>query len=717
MATVPRYDDFQVGLTAGPSARLAVPSTPGADALGAEQMQRQGMALQQAGGRMAELQRQAIEEANQVRTNAALNQLKEEQLRLTYDKSVGFTSLKGSDALQRPDGKGLDEEYGEQFQRKMNDIAATLGNSAQRQAFMQNASGMLTSLRGQAMQHAVGEFKTYTLSQSEGIQATAARDIALNYRDPEKVNNAVQRMRAETYQQAKLLGKSAEWQEAASRKLISAAHGRALAAALQDNQPAYAEKYFARYRDQMEPDDILAAQGHITKDVDTRQAVAAADRALAANPMQASGWDRVKAITVQSESGGDPNAVSPVGARGRMQVMPDTAKNPGHGIKPSNGTPDDDERVGDELLQWGIKNYGDLGKAWAAYNAGEKWVNEAIDRAGKAAPGTQQADWFWQLNNDGRSAANRQQTQAYVEKNLRAYNAGQAPRRPTLAELDAGLQADPAIANNPERLKQARAEVQRRYLLETSAIKQRDEDNTAAALRGLYENGGHFSALPAQVRMNIPPSKLTEVMNAAERIAKGDDTTNGAMYLKLTDETYLRSLSDAQFFALRTELSQSDWQQFAKQRAKGDASSDPGSLNTEAINSVVGNRLRQLGLDTSTSDGNKDSPRVSAVQQFVRQSIANAQMQAGKKFNDVEVEQHIDRLFATSAKMRDATFLLPESWEGTTSTRMLSMKASDIPADVRRGIKADFKARGIGDPTEADVLGVYWRLQSAQQGR
>jgi soluble lytic murein transglycosylase len=106
---------------------------------------------------------------------------------------------------------------------------------------------------------------------------------------------------------------------------------------------------------------------------------------------------------MMAESGGNPNAVSPKGARGLMQVMPSTARDPGFGIRPSNGTPADDVRVGQEYRAKMQERYGgDPAKMWAAYNWGPGNLDRALAQHGDR--------WF-----DAAPA----ETRNYVQRNLR----------------------------------------------------------------------------------------------------------------------------------------------------------------------------------------------------------------------------------------------------------------------------------------------------------
>ena len=89
---------------------------------------------------------------------------------------------------------------------------------------------------------------------------------------------------------------------------------------------------------------------------------------------------------------------------GEMQVMPATARDPGFGIRPWQGGPDDLARVGREYRATMEKRYGgDLGKMWAAYNAGPGRVDAAIKKGG--------ANWLRYMP---------EETRNYVTRNLRA---------------------------------------------------------------------------------------------------------------------------------------------------------------------------------------------------------------------------------------------------------------------------------------------------------
>lgn len=94
--------------------------------------------------------------------------------------------------------------------------------------------------------------------------------------------------------------------------------------------------------------------------------------------------DALAQAVMQQESGGDPNAVSSAGARGLMQIMPETARDPGFGIQPMrDGSPEENVRIGRDYLQAMLQKYGGNQQlALAAYNGGPGRVDSALQRAG-----------------------------------------------------------------------------------------------------------------------------------------------------------------------------------------------------------------------------------------------------------------------------------------------------------------------------------------------
>jgi hypothetical protein len=86
------------------------------------------------------------------------------------------------------------------------------------------------------------------------------------------------------------------------------------------------------------------------------------------------------------ESGGKQNAVSKAGARGVMQLMPGTMKDPGFGVTPMRDDSEaENRRAGRDYLDAMFRKYGDEATALAAYNWGpgnvDKWLSKGGDPA------------------------------------------------------------------------------------------------------------------------------------------------------------------------------------------------------------------------------------------------------------------------------------------------------------------------------------------------
>lgn len=144
-----------------------------------------------------------------------------------------------------------------------------------------------------------------------------------------------------------------------------------------------------------------------------------------------------------AESGADPNAISPVGAIGTMQTMPDTLRDPGYGVEPLPEDQWDDpmalQKKGEEYLSAMYRKYGgDTEAALIAYNAGPR-----------------NADKWLKAGRDYSVLPKREETEPYVQKVMARYEAPQ--EEGPWAKYDAEgpwtkYQAQPAVTGdiNPE---------------------------------------------------------------------------------------------------------------------------------------------------------------------------------------------------------------------------------------------------------------------------
>lgn len=728
MPKVPTYDNFKVDQTSMPGQRLDAPITPEIASIGARQMGQLGEGIQKFGNAAATIMIDAQKEANQIRVDDALNQLREQQLKLTYDKDIGFTNQKGLSAIQRQSGKSLTDDYSESMLQSIQKIGTGLGNDAQREVFFRKGKDMLINMQAQTTKHESDEFRDYTLSVREGTIKNRMNEIQFNYNNPTLIDEAVESIKASTYDQAKLLGKSAEWADAQARAMTSKAHMVAVSAAIDKNNIEYAEGYLKKYSSQMDGDDLLRVNGLVTKEMDRKVGVQTATNVMSGvmPKIATSDFDRAFNIAIGTESGGrqldkDGNPLkSSKGAIGIAQVMPDTAPEAaqlaGLQFDPEKYRYDANynKALGQAYFKKQLSDFnGNLAAAYAAYNAGPKAVRMAmnsavndarIPSANAATPMKSFLDFM------------PKETQDYVAKNMKAYNSGQGSyEKPTLLEVHNEVRKQLGPDASTDRLKIAIDEATRQYDDFEKALKQKDDLAVSAAMKELVANGGRYSALSPAMRSALPAKEVDGVMNFAQRVAKGDDVTNMALYQKLsTDNYYLKGLSDSEFYRLRAELSEADFKHFSNERGKlisGTGSEKPDDINSASIKSIVDNRLSGLGIDPTPKETNENAlMRVAAVRKYVNDKVLEEQRQSGKKMSDADLSKFIDKLFSQSAMNKGGFFGMGDPKAG----RMLQMQASDIPSDVRKMIEMDFKNRGI-EPTESDILNAFFLLKSKQK--
>lgn len=721
MPTVPSLDPSAlVTQSQAPDVQSSSAVTAGLLNQGPDQMSDAGAALGGAANAQSQMAIDAQQLANQTRVNDAVNQLKTTQQDLMYNPQTGVQSQTGINAIQRPSGMSLADEMTGKLTDNASQISTQLSNPMQLKMFNEQASDITTQFHGQTTAWEGQQFKSYALSTQQGTVKLASNQVALNYNNPAQIDAGLQAIKAAVYQAGTINGSAATEIEANQTAMTSNALSGAIDAALQQGQTTYANQLLQKYSPQMNADDILKVNGKLNTYMGTQVAMSAVASAMGgvAPQMSNSPLARMQAITTQSESSGNPNAVGPYipgqgTAKGSMQVMDATNGDPGFGVRPAaDNSQAERVRVGNDYLGAMVQRYGDPAKAWAAYNAGPGTLDKAM--AAAQAAGTPSA-WLQNMPAD---------TQAYVQKNVAAYQSGAVnTTRPSLLDVLAPIRANAALQAKPEWMQTAVTLATQQYNDTTQAIDQKDTAAVAQVQRTLEANHGNWASLnPADIYA-VNPKDLPGLQTYAKSMSEGTNTTNTALYQTLVTQPQLMAgMTNDQWQTQAQNLSIDDFKTLSKQRAdliNNTGANAPGSLNLRAVNETLSQRLQTMGINpypkavgfNSDPDG---VSQVGAIRQFVNQSILDAQQQAGKKFTEGDIENHIDTLFTKSVTFQNQLNLGVMSFnKAPTTFNMMSMTPNDIPDDVKPKLVADFKAQGVANPTPGQLLGAYWHFKTA----
>lgn len=196
MPTVPTYDSFQVAPGALPQTRLSSPEMP--DVAG-QQAQQMGQAMQRAGGEIGRIAMEEAQKANQVRIDDGLTQY----VKAATDLEVEALQLQGRNALERPDGKALPDEYGEKANKAAEAIEASLGNQMQREAFRQRVAQLQGQFHKKLTLHMVAAQKDYAREQRQATLDTAIYRGGVLWGDADAVQQSADTIRLTVEQQLK----------------------------------------------------------------------------------------------------------------------------------------------------------------------------------------------------------------------------------------------------------------------------------------------------------------------------------------------------------------------------------------------------------------------------------------------------------------------------------------------------------------------------------
>lgn len=476
-----------------------------------------GLKLQQtAMGVAGDLIQKETERADTAAMLDAESKLSQAKLDLMFNKESGVYARTGKDALD------ITNSTLPLFDKQVEAIGQGLTNQRQKEQFARIANNNRQSLNGELNRYEFTQRNAYYDTVDKTNIATSL-DGAVKYaNDPAQV----------AYYQNKgsfIIGESGIRKGlppetiAAQQQEFNSTVASNVIQRMVTLDPMQAQQYYAKEASNMTAADQLKAQKLLATSV----------RQQMAGQMAANIWDKgavggagLPALIIQAESRGDQTAVSPKGAIGTMQLMPETAKETAAEL----GIPFSPERLATDA------NYNvALGTAYLNKMLGRFGGNETLAVAAyNAGPGMVD-DWVNGTNKTGKNPSNlklpdprtgQAAAQEFIQKipfqETRNYTAGimqkAAATVPASQKYADGLAAANAITD-PQ--------------LKKFVMDNLDDRKKAATAQGnaLYDQAAKivldegFSKIPAQLMNNIPADELVKLQRMDDYRRKGTEPT------------------------------------------------------------------------------------------------------------------------------------------------------------------------------------------------
>lgn len=658
----------------------------------------------------ADLAQREMQRADNAALMDAEAKLSQNRLDLMFNQNGGVYTRQGKDALD------ITNQTLPQFDKQAEQIGMGLTNPRQKEQFQRIVQNQRLGLSGELNRYEHTQRNVF-YDQADQANIATSLDGAVKYaNDPEQV--AFYRSKG-----AFVIGQMGERKGMAPQAVLEAQTqfdsqvASSVIQRLVTSDPLQAQQYYAQSAATMTAADQIKAQKLLGTSV----------RQQMATKMASDIWDKgevgqaaLPALIMQAESRGNQNAVSPKGALGVMQLMPETAEETSREL----GIPYSKERLatdpnynaalGTAYINKMLGRFdGNQTLAVAAYNAGpgmvDDWIN-GTNKTGKNPSKVQLPD-----PRQGGTAA-QEFIQRIPFQETRNYTANimsqAAPTVPASQKYADGLQQANTI-QDPQLKK---------FVLDNLDDRKKAYEAQTNALydqASKYVLDGGFSTIPAQLINNLPGDELVKLQRMDDYRRKGTEPATD--YGKL--QTFLQMSPDALAQlnlerSIRPYLNNSDFNTVrgAWQKAQiGDGGPQKVAAGKEKI---IQTTMAMAGIVTGDNAKAKAPGNLEKQQQFrsaMQERQDSFEAKNGRAPNIQETEDLANQLLL-KVKLTGGGMLFGDKEQALWQTKPedlantylngATLKLDKIPPSDRRRIINVLRAEGQ-QASEANIVARY----------